>query len=26
MERGITGDYALIKGYKADKYGNVIFK
>lgn len=26
METAITGDYALIKGLKADKAGNVVFK
>ncbi|MCE3040493.1 CoA transferase subunit A [Helicobacter anatolicus] len=25
LEKGITGDYALIKAQKADKYGNLIF-
>ncbi|KAF5281615.1 hypothetical protein FQR65_LT02935 [Abscondita terminalis] len=25
MEEAITGDYALIKGWKADCYGNIIF-
>jgi len=25
MERAIKGDFALIKGYKADKLGNIIF-
>lgn len=26
MEESITGDYALIKGWKADKAGNLIFR
>ena len=26
MEEAITGDYGLIKGWKADKDGNVIFR
>jgi len=26
MERGITGDFSLIKGWKADRAGNVIFR
>jgi len=26
MEEGITGDFALVKGWKADKMGNVIFR
>ena len=26
MEEGITGDYALVKAWKADKRGNLIFK
>ena len=26
MEESITGDFALIKGWKADKAGNVIFR
>lgn len=26
MEESITGDYALIKGWKADKAGNIIFR
>lgn len=26
MEEAITGDYALIKGWKADKYGNMVFR
>lgn len=26
LEESITGDYALIKGWKADKAGNVIFR
>ncbi len=26
MEEGITGDYALIKAWKADKAGNLIFR
>lgn len=26
MERAITGDFALIKAWKADKFGNLIFK
>jgi 3-oxoacid CoA-transferase subunit A len=25
MERGIKGDFSLIKGYKADTLGNIIF-
>ena len=25
MEKSITGDFALIKGYKADTKGNIIF-
>ena len=25
MERGIFADLAIIKGYKADKFGNVIY-
>ena len=26
MEEAITGDYSLIKAWKADKMGNVIFR
>ena len=26
MEEAITGDYALIKGWKVDSYGNVMFR
>ncbi|XP_067937912.1 succinyl-CoA:3-ketoacid coenzyme A transferase 1, mitochondrial-like [Watersipora subatra] len=26
MEEAITGDYSLIKGWKADRHGNVIFR
>lgn len=26
LERGITGDFALVKGWKADRYGNVIYR
>ena len=26
MEESITGDFALIKAWKADKYGNLIFR
>jgi 3-oxoacid CoA-transferase len=26
MEEAITGDFSLIKGWKADAYGNVVFK
>ena len=26
MERAITGDYSLIKGWKADRHGNVVFR
>ena len=26
MEESITGDFSLIKGWKADKAGNVIFR
>jgi len=26
MEEAITGDFALVKGWKADKLGNVVFK
>lgn len=26
MERGITGDFALVKAWKADKFGNLIFR
>ena len=26
MERAITGDFALVKGWKADWYGNVIYR
>jgi len=26
MEKAITGDYSLIKGWKADKHGNVVFR
>lgn len=26
MERAITGDYALIKGWKADRLGNVVYR
>ena len=25
MEEGITGDYALVKAWKADKAGNLVF-
>jgi 3-oxoacid CoA-transferase subunit A len=26
MERGITGDFALIRAWKADRYGNLVFR
>jgi len=26
MEEAITGDFALVKGWKADRYGNVIYR
>lgn len=26
MEQAITGDFALVKGWKADWYGNVIYR
>ena len=26
MEEGITGDYALVKAWKADKAGNLVFR
>lgn len=26
MERGITGDFALVKAWKGDKFGNLIFR
>lgn len=26
MEEAITGDFALVKAWKADKYGNLIFR
>lgn len=26
MEEAITGDYALIKAWKADPFGNLLFK
>lgn len=26
LEEAITGDFALVKGYKADTRGNVVFK
>ena len=26
MERGITGDFALVKAWKADKSGNLVFR
>lgn len=26
MERGITGDFALVKAWKGDKYGNLIYR
>ena len=26
MEEAITGDYALVKGWKADRVGNIIFR
>ena len=26
MERAITGDFAIVKGWKADNYGNVIYR
>lgn len=26
MEEAITGDFALVKGYKADRAGNVVFR
>ena len=26
MEEAITGDYSLVKGWKADTQGNVIFR
>src|SRR4051812_6733738 len=26
MERGITGDFALVKAWKADPFGNLVFK
>jgi 3-oxoacid CoA-transferase subunit A len=26
MERGITGDFAIVKAWKADRYGNLVFR
>ncbi|MBM4186922.1 MAG: CoA transferase subunit A [Gemmatimonadetes bacterium] len=26
MERGITGDYALVKAYRGDRFGNLVFR
>lgn len=26
MEKAITGDFALIKAWKADKAGNIVFR
>ncbi len=26
MERGITGDFALVKAWKADRFGNLVFR
>lgn len=26
MEEAITGDFALIKGWKIDKHGNMVFR
>jgi 3-oxoacid CoA-transferase subunit A len=26
LERSITGDFALIKGWKADEKGNIVFR
>ena len=26
MEEAITGDYALLKGWKVDKHGNMVFR
>jgi 3-oxoacid CoA-transferase subunit A len=26
MEEAITGDFAIVKGWKADKYGNVVYR
>lgn len=26
MERGITGDFAIVKAWKADRYGNLMFR
>ena len=26
LERSITGDFAIVKGWKADRYGNVIYR
>src|SRR5688500_16979830 len=26
MERGITGDYAIVKAWKGDRYGNLVFR
>jgi 3-oxoacid CoA-transferase subunit A len=26
LERGITGDYALVKAWKGDRYGNLVFR
>ncbi len=26
LEEGITGDFAIVKGWKADRYGNVIYR
>ena len=26
MEQSITGDFALVKAWKADKYGNLVFR
>lgn len=26
MEESITGDFAIVKGWKADKYGNVVYR
>jgi 3-oxoacid CoA-transferase subunit A len=26
LERGITGDFAIVKAYKGDRYGNLVFR
>lgn len=26
LEEGITGDYAIVRGWKADRYGNVVYR